>query len=138
MARAGFSRRMWPSPSSTALSIGWRAENAKTRSEFARGLAGMVNLEIGMVATGQSRRWTRAEKSLLSFLVRTGALDAATAGEVQTWAEQKQIPVAQALTTHGLLSDEQLAGAIAKGLRLPLLNLDAVPFDDDISRYVKE
>jgi type IV pilus assembly protein PilB len=91
-----------------------------------------------MVATGQSKRRTRAEKSLLSFLVRCGKLDATTASEVATWAEQKQVTVAQALTTHGLLSDEEMAAALAKGLRLPLLNLEEVAFDDDASAYVKE
>jgi type IV pilus assembly protein PilB len=91
-----------------------------------------------MVATGQSKRRTKPEKSLLAFLVRSGTLDATRAGELLHWAEEKQVSVAQALTAHGLLSEEEMASAIAKGLRLPLLNLDAVAFDDATSAYVKE
>src|SRR5437773_10444919 len=95
-------------------------------------------MEVGMVATGQSKRRTKAEKSLLAFLVRSGTLDAARAGELQHWAEEKQVSVAQALTAHGLLSEEEMARAIAKGLRLPVLNLDALAFDDATPAYVNE
>ncbi|MEA2625013.1 MAG: type pilus assembly protein PilB [Candidatus Binatota bacterium] len=81
---------------------------------------------------------TEAQKSLLSFLVRTGKLDREQAARVDQLAQSKDLSVAEAVAQLGLLAEEQLAKALAVELRLPLLNLATIPFDDAATKMVKE
>ncbi len=90
-----------------------------------------------MSSTAKARRRTEADKRLLSFLVRTKKLDAARAEEVDRLAQSEDLPAIQAMAARGILSEEEIASAIGVGLRVPLLNLSAVPFDAQVTVLVK-
>jgi len=90
-----------------------------------------------MVASDCKRRG-EADKHLLSFLVRTKRIDVDKAAPVESWATAQDLPIIQALAARGVLSEDEIANAIADGLRLPLLNLATAPFEEQVSAYVKD
>jgi type IV pilus assembly protein PilB len=78
------------------------------------------------------------EQALLSFLVRQKKVDAVMADEMGRFAEDNDLSVIQALAARGVISEEEIAEVISVGLRLPLLNLETVPFDNQVSVFVKD
>jgi len=78
------------------------------------------------------------EQALLSFLVRQKMLDAPVAEETAGLVAAHDVSVIQALCARGIVSEEEIAKAIAVGLRLPLVNLETVPLDSQVSVFVKD
>jgi len=79
-----------------------------------------------------------ADKHLLAFLIRSKKLDSARAQQIEEWAAAEDLSIIQALAARGILSEEEVASAIAAGLRFPLVKLDGAPFDEQTAVYVKD
>ncbi|MBI2963929.1 MAG: Flp pilus assembly complex ATPase component TadA [Deltaproteobacteria bacterium] len=90
-----------------------------------------------MSLTPKTKRRAEADQRLLSFLVRAKKLDAAKAQEVERLVDSEDLSAIQAMAARGILSEEEIASAIGVGLRVPLLNLNSVPFDDQVTVLVK-
>jgi type II secretory ATPase GspE/PulE/Tfp pilus assembly ATPase PilB-like protein/CheY-like chemotaxis protein len=84
------------------------------------------------------RRRIEADRRLVAFLVRAKKLDAAAAHEVERAAASEDRSVVQVLAARGLIGEEDLAAAIATGLRVPLLAIDDALFEDDVLAYVRD
>src|ERR1051325_4568252 len=91
-----------------------------------------------MTTANHGKRRGEAEKNLLAFLVRSKHLGIEQAESLERWAIAEDLSLIQALAARGVLSEEQLAGALASALRLPLMNLDTAPYDDHVTAYLKE
>jgi type IV pilus assembly protein PilB len=91
-----------------------------------------------MATANPSQRRTDADKSLLSFLVRTKKVAAEHAEQVERWAASEDLSIIQALAVRGVLGEDHVASALAAGLRLPLVNLDTAQYDEDVSVYLKD
>ena len=80
---------------------------------------------------------TEADKSLLAYLVNAKKIDATKAREIEHLGEAESLSAIQALVARGALTEEEIASTLAVGLRLPLIKLDRVTFDEQIAAFVK-
>jgi len=84
------------------------------------------------------KRRVEADRRLLAFLVHAKKLDAAKGSEIERLAADEDLSIIQALAARGVLGEDEVAKAIAAGLRIPLLALDSAPFDEQVEAYVKD
>jgi type IV pilus assembly protein PilB len=78
-----------------------------------------------------------AEKRLLQFLVKHGKLDQAKTQAVEK-AAASQRSVVSALASLNLMSEEQVASELSAALRIPLVDLSGVVFDDAAVQLVDQ
>ncbi|MGH7819275.1 MAG: ATPase, T2SS/T4P/T4SS family, partial [Candidatus Binatia bacterium] len=90
------------------------------------------------MAAKPMRQRIEADKALLSFLVRGKRIDTELAKDVEQLAAAEGLSVTQALAARGILGEDEIASAVAVGLKLPLLSLTTVPFDDQVTVLVKQ
>ncbi|MGH7899871.1 MAG: ATPase, T2SS/T4P/T4SS family [Candidatus Binatia bacterium] len=81
---------------------------------------------------------TEADKSLLSFLIGARKLDPDKAEEIEVFAADQDLSLTEALAARAILGEDDVAAAVAVGLKLPLLNLTTVAFDDQVTVLIKE
>ena len=77
------------------------------------------------------------DKSLLAHLVRAKKITAVKAREIEHLGAAESLSAIQALVARGDLTEEEISNALAIGLRLPLIKLDRVTFDEQIAAFVK-
>ena len=90
------------------------------------------------MASSNCKRPTIADQHLLSFLVRMKRIENEQAEQLQRWAIADDLGIIQALAAREILGEDEVAAALASGLRLPLLDLDTAAFDEQVSVYVKD
>ena len=81
---------------------------------------------------------SEAQRSLLRFLQREGKIAAADVVRLEKEAQEKGLPIAEALEAAGIISERDLAALMAATLRLRQIDLTAYPFDPGLARELKE
>jgi type IV pilus assembly protein PilB len=88
--------------------------------------------------TSRGKLATEADKNLLAYLVRAKKITAAKAREIEQLRAAECLSTVQALVFRGELTEEEIASALAVGLRLPLVKLDRVAVDEQVTVFVKD
>jgi type IV pilus assembly protein PilB len=73
---------------------------------------------------------SNAEKRLLQFLVKHGKVDPAKMQTVENSAATQGRPAISVLEALGVMSEDQVASALSGALKIPLVDLSGVVFDD--------
>jgi len=82
---------------------------------------------------------TSGDAALLRFLARAGLLTSTIAQEIEAdLSDDTGTPVIDRLTRKGLVGEEDLAMALAKGLRVPFVNLPALALDSAVTALVRK
>jgi len=97
-----------------------------------------MNANPQMQTRRLAKRRAEADQRLLAFLVHAKKLDAALGRQIEALAAEEDLSLIQALAARGILSEDEVATAIASGLRLPMLELGSVAFDDQVAALVKD
>ena len=79
-----------------------------------------------------------ADERLLNFLVRVGKIDREQAKAVMGTSTVEGISAVEALDRSRLLTEEETAQAVATGLKLPLLHLPSVRFDESATKRLSQ
>src|ERR1041385_7905963 len=79
-----------------------------------------------------------ANRQLLAFLQRAAAADPDRLTQIERWATGESLPLVEALQQKGLLREDEIADALARQLRLPLVDLTAAPFDPAAIKLIQE
>ena len=81
---------------------------------------------------------SNAEKRLLQFLVKHGTADRAKMQLVELSAASEGRSVIEVLQYLDVVSEEQVASELARALRIPVVDLPAVVFDDAAIQLVDQ
>jgi type IV pilus assembly protein PilB len=79
-----------------------------------------------------------ADKRLLQFLVKHGKLDQAKMQAVEKSATSQGRPVIGALAALNVMTEEEVASELSRALRVPLVDLSGVVFDDAAVQLVDQ
>ena len=81
---------------------------------------------------------SNAEKRLLQFLVKHGKVDPAKMQTVENSAAARGRPAISVLAALDVMSEDQVASALSGALKIPLVDLSGVVFDDAAVQLVDQ
>ncbi|MGH7822902.1 MAG: ATPase, T2SS/T4P/T4SS family, partial [Candidatus Binatia bacterium] len=90
------------------------------------------------MAIDSKKTTSAADKRLIAFLQKRGKPGVERLQQVQEWAATDGAPLIEALDRKGVINEDDLADALARELRLPLLNLPTLSVDDQTVKLIKE